>query len=324
MTLFGILSIFVMVFAAVACVGWALTAGRSNQRVQTMARLDAIAAATVSIGREEEVDLRRDEPLSGALWLDALLSKLDIAPRLRLLLTQAGLNWTPGRLLLMMVGVFGAAGILVFLRTGVLGFSFLIGCGGATIPLFYVFWKRSKRYYRFKELLPEALDTMVAAIRAGHSFNSALGMTARESLEPIRGEFRQCFDEQNFGLDLRTSLANLEHRVPLPDIRIMVAAILIQRETGGNLTEILERCAYLVREEFRLQRQVRVHTAQGRLTGWILSILPPVLGLLLYLVNPSHMGLLWTRDAGIKMMYGAAIMTTVGALIIRKIVRVRL
>jgi tight adherence protein B len=323
MTLVTLVAIFITVFAAIALMAWTVSLMRAKQEKQTLARLEAIATVSQA-GTAEKLDLRRDEPTSTIPWLDAFFRKLDLAQQLRNILTQAGLNWSLSKLVVLAVACFVISALLVFLRTNAVFLAILIGCLGATTPGFYVLSKRSKRFFRFKELLPEALDTMVAAIRAGHSFNSALGMTARETLEPVRTELRQCFDEQNFGLDLRTSLQNLEQRVPIPDIRIMVAAILIQRETGGNLTEILERVAYLIREEFRLQRQVRVHTAQGRLTGWILSFLPVVLGFLLYLLNPENMSILWTRSIGIKMLFGAAIMTTIGALIIRKIVRVRM
>ena len=191
------------------------------------------------------------------------------------------------------------------------------------MPYLYVLHKRGRRFDRMRQYLPEALDLMVAAIRAGHSFSSAMGMAAKECPEPIRKEFRQCFDEQNFGLELRLALLNLAHRVPIHDVRILVTAVLIQNETGGNLTEILDKVAYLIREDFRLQRQVRVHTAQGRLTGWILSLLPPILGVLLYLVNPEQMSILWTRSSGQKMLVGAIVMTLIGGLIMRKIIRIR-
>ena len=141
--------------------------------------------------------------------------------------------------------------------------------------------KRSKRFNKFEQGLPEALDLMVSALRAGHSLVAALGLVAQESPDPIGGEFRICFDEQNYGLELRTAMDNLVARVPLQDLRIVTTAILIQKESGGNLAEVLDKTAYVIRERFRLKRQVRVHTAQGRLTGWILSFLPIVLGIAL-------------------------------------------
>jgi tight adherence protein B len=164
---------------------------------------------------------------------------------------------------------------------------------------------------------------MVAAIRAGHSLMSAMGQAAKETPDPLRRELRQCFEEQNYGLDLRLAMANLAYRVPTPDTRMIATAVLIQRDTGGNLTEILEKVATLIRQEFRLQRQVRVHTAQGRMTGWILALLPVILGVLIYLANPALMSLLWTRPLGLKMLYGAVAMECIGALIIRKIIRFR-
>jgi tight adherence protein B len=135
---------------------------------------------------------------------------------------------------------------------------------------------------------------------------------------------RQCFEEQNFGLDLRTSMENFAYRTPLQDIRVIATAVLIQKEAGGNLTEILEKVAIIIREEYKLRRQVRVHTAQGRLTGWILSLLPLGLGFLMYLMNPEYVRLLWTRPLGLKLLYGAAAATAIGALIIRKVINVRI
>jgi tight adherence protein B len=162
---------------------------------------------------------------------------------------------------------------------------------------------------------------MVSALRAGHSFISALDLAASESPDPIGKELRICFDEQNYGLELKTAMSNLTTRVPLQDLKIVITAILIQRESGGNLAEVFDKAAYVIRERFRLKREVRVYTAQGRLTGWILSFLPIVLGLGLYLINPAHMSLLWTRPIGIKLLYTSAVMTIIGSLIIRKIVR---
>jgi tight adherence protein B len=161
---------------------------------------------------------------------------------------------------------------------------------------------------------------MVSALRAGHSLVAALGLVGSESPDPIGVEFKICCDEQNYGMELRTAMDNLLSRVPLQDMRIVATAILIQKESGGNLAEVLDKTAYVIRERFRLKRQVRIHTAQGRLTGWILSFLPIVLGIGLYIVDPDHLSLLWKREIGIKLLYASAAMTITGALIIRKIV----
>src|SRR5262249_44869201 len=146
----------------------------------------------------------------------------------------------------------------------------------AAAPFIYVFRKREARFEQMRQALPEALDLMNAGIRAGHSFSSAMSMAAKDSPEPVRKEFRQCFEEQNFGLDFRTALPNLQYGVPSSEIGMLVTAVMIQTESGGNLTEILEKVAYLIRENFRLRRQIRVHTAQGRISGWVLAIMPVV------------------------------------------------
>jgi tight adherence protein B len=189
------------------------------------------------------------------------------------------------------------------------------------MPLVYVLNKRKQRFDKFEQGLPETLDLMVSALRAGHSLISALDLAASEAPDPIGTEFRICFDEQNYGLELKTAMSNLAARVPLQDLKIVITAILIQKESGGNLAEVFDKAAYVIRERFRLKRQVRVHTAQGRLTGWILSFLPVFLGVGLYMINPAGMSILWTRPIGIKLLYLSGTMTIIGALIIRKIVR---
>lgn len=290
---------------------------------RTLARLESISMAG-SRGKQDEVlEIRRQELLSALPWLNRWLQATEFTPRLRLLLYQADLKWTVGAVLLMSVlsGLVGA--YLAHLRTGAELFAVMVGVACGAAPFGYVYWKRSVRFSKFEQGLPEALDLMVSAIRAGHSFASAMGMVSKESPEPLRREFRQCFEEQNFGLELRTAMENLATRVPIHDVRVIVTAVLIQKESGGNITEILEKVAHVIREGFRLKRQIAVHTAQGRLTGWILSLLPAVLGVGLYLVNPEHMSLLWKHPTGLKITYAAVIMTAIGALIIRKIVRLR-
>jgi len=315
--------VFLAVFTVLMLLLSAVSSGSSREMKQTLARLDAIPARPQAGGAEESVDIRRREILSTLPWLNRWLEKIGLTRRLRLLLRQADLEWTVGRLVLLSITSSAVAVYLVNMRTGALPFALFLGIAAGSLPLAYVLRKRSKRFARFEELLPEAVDTMVSAIRAGHGFNSAIGLMAKEAPEPIRREFRQCYDEQNFGLELRVALANLAERVPTPDVHMIVTAVLIQQESGGNLTEILDKAAQLIRERFRLQRQVRVHTAQGRASAWVLSLVPIVLGVLMYLMNPEQMSLLWTNPAGVKLLYTGAIMLTIGIAIIRKIVRMK-
>ena len=313
--------VFVGVFAVFALLLIASGTGASQRTKETLARLEStLAAGGKAHSSDEIVDLRKQELLSAVPWLNRWLLRLEVAPRLRILLYQAHLKWTVGGLLLMSFTCFLIPTYLIYLRTETIILALLIGLllGGA--PIFYVLAKRRQRFGRFEQGLPEAIDLIVSALRAGHSLVSALGLVADESPDPIGPEFKICFDEQNYGLDLRTAMDNLVARVPIQDLRIIVTAILIQRSSGGNLAEVLDKAAYLVRERFRLRRQVQTHTAQGRLTGWILTFLPLVLGIALYLVNPATMSLLWHRDLGIKLLYSAGVMTIVGALVIRKIV----
>jgi tight adherence protein B len=321
-----ILFMFVAIFATAALLLMVISsASGAKTKQQTLSRLDAIRMGPQSpLAEDEYVEVRRDDALSSVEWLDNLLRKLDIAPKLQLLLYQAGMTWTIGRLLVISLVAGLAAGYLVFLRTGTVFLTLLFVVLAGALPFLYVLRRRSKRFYKMKEYLSEALDLMVSAIRAGHSFSSAMGMAAKDSPEPVRREFRACFDEQNFGLEFRVAMLNMAYRVPLKEIRMITAAVLIQKETGGNLTEILEKTSMLIREDFRFQRQVQVHTAQGRLTGWILSILPLILGVMLYLVNPEHMSLLWKNPTGLTLTETSAVLMVIGTLIIRKIVRIQI
>jgi tight adherence protein B len=315
--------VFVAVFAAVVLLVAALSSGRTREQKQVLERLDSIAMAARRAPQDEGVSLLREEMLGSMPWLDRWIQEVDLFPKLREIMRQGDVRWTLTRLFLTSAACAVAAAVVVYFRTGALPFSALVGGAAAALPFGYVFYKRAERFGEFEQKLPEALDLMVGALRAGHSLISAMEMVAKEMQDPIAGEFRKCFDEQNFGLDLREAMLNLAHRVPLHDIHIVVTAILIQKDSGGNLAEILDKVAYIIRERFRLKRQIRVHTAQGRLTGLILALLPPILGVLLYIIDPEYMSRLWTNKTGVKLMYTSLAMTITGGLIIRKIVNIR-
>jgi tight adherence protein B len=311
--------VFVGVFAVIALL---LFAGglASTDTKQTLAHLQSAIFSNATVSREASVDVRKDEHLSNIPWMNRWLQRMEIAPRLRMLLHQANVRWTVGVLLLAMAACFMVPGYLVHLRTGNVLFGIIVGLIFAYIPIGYVRFLRAKRFNAFEQGLPDALDMMVSALRAGHSLIAALRLVAQESPDPIGSEFRICFDEQNYGLELRGALENLVTRVPSQDLRIASTAILVQKESGGNLAEVLEKTATVIRERFKLKRQVRVHTAQGRLTGWILSLLPLGLGIALYIVDPKVMSILWTRKIGQELMVASVVMTIIGGLVIRKIV----
>ncbi len=315
--------VFVAVFLLVALLIVASGTGASEKEKQILARLNSALATDGSKAKEELVDIRKEELFSAIPLLNRLLLRFEIAPKLRSLLYQANVTWTPGGVILISVLLWVVPAYLVYLRTGALVVALILGVVTGLAPLAYVLHKRAKRFQHFERDLPGAIDLMVNGLRGGHSLVSTLGLVAREIPDPIGREFRACFDEQNYGLDLRTAMDNLSERVPIQDVRIIVTAILIQKDTGGNLAEVLDKCSHVIRERFRLRREIRVRTVQGRLTGWILTFLPIVLGILLYIANPEHMSLLWRRPMGLKMLYTSSVMTLIGALIIRKIVRIR-
>jgi tight adherence protein B len=193
---------------------------------------------------------------------------------------------------------------------------------GLALPFLVLRFKRRRRMLTFEEQFPEALDLISRALKAGHAFATGLKMVADEMEEPVGPEFRKTFDEQNFGLPLKDSLDNLCGRMPSLDVRFFSTAVLIQRETGGNLSEILENLSHVVRERFKILRQVRVYTAHGRLTGWVLLALPAFLAIALMFINPEHMDLLFREQMGRNMLMGALVMQMFGYIWIQKVIKI--
>lgn len=315
-----LLIVFAGAFAVVALLLVAGGTGASQQTKKVLATLNSALATSWTNQSDQIVDLRKQELLSAIPWINRMLLKIELAPRLRLMLYQSSLKWTAGGLIMMCGLTFVVSSYLIHLKTDNTVISALLGLAIGALPFAFVLWKRSSRFKKFEAELPDALDLMVSALRVGHSLNSALSLVSREAPDPVSTEFRICYDEQNYGLELRTAIENLVTRVPLQDLKIVATAILIQKESGGNLAEVLEKTGTVIRERFRLKRQIMTHTAQGRLTGLILTLLPVVLGFMLYLVNPKEMSLLWTREIGLKMLYASGALMLVGGLIIRQIV----
>jgi len=317
--IFGL--VFVGVFAVIALplIGSALSSSRTAR--QAVATLDS---ALKLESREElavkDMNLRKNEVLSTIPWLNKKLLKFELTPALRRMLAQAELNWNPGRLLVMTAAAFVLPAYVLFLYFQSFLVSLVAGLVLGAVPFGYVLYKRKKRLGLFEKGLPEALDLMVSGLRAGHSLIAAMALVSRECADPIGGEFKICFEEQNYGLDMTRALDNLLLRVPLQDMKITATAIMIQKESGGNLAEVLDKTSHVIRERFRLKRQIQVHTAQGRLTGIILSLLPVVLGIAVYIVDPGMISILWHRSIGIKLLWGAVGMTLLGAFVIYRIV----
>src|SRR6185437_6284268 len=196
--------------------------------------------------------------------------------------------------------------------------------GGALLPYMVIRRQRSRRFYKFEEQLPDAIDMLGRAIRAGHPLSSGLKMVSDEAKDPVAGEFRRTHEEHRFGLAFEDAMLAMADRVRIIDVRILVTAILIQREVGGNLAEVLDNLATVIRARFTIRRQLKVYTAQGRFTGYTLAVLPIIVGLAIYFINPPYMRLLFTHPIG-KLMVGiAAVMQIVGYIWIRRIVDIEI
>ena len=316
-----VIIVFVGAFAVVALLMYALGGGASQRANQVYATLDsALATDDDDVDRNKDVNLRKSDMISAIPWVNRKLQEFELAPLLHTLLYQADLKWNAGTLVAGCVFCFALPAYLTYLRFNSILIALPAGLLLGSAPLAYVLHKRSKRLDVFQQGLPEALDLMVSALRAGHSLVAALGSVARECADPVGCEFKTCFEEQNYGLELKVALDNLTKRVPLQDLRIFSTAIMIQKESGGNLAEVLDKTSHVIRERFRLKRQVGVHTAQGRMTGWVLTLLPVVLGTILYFVNPEMISILWRNPTGIKMLWAAGGMIVVGGFIIHRIV----
>jgi len=314
-----IILVFIGVFAVVAMPWIASAVGPANKAKEVQSRLASALATEAQEQHDVILNLRKNDQFSSIPWLNKKLLQFELTPYLRKRLDQANLSWSAGRLLMLSAVCFAVPSYLVDWKTSMILPSLGVGLVTGLGPYGFVLFKRSKRFAKFEERLPEALDLMVSGLRAGHSLIAAMGLVGREVPDPVGGEFKACFEEQNYGLELKSAIENLIDRVPLQDMRIVATAIMIQKESGGNLAEVLDKTSYVIRERFRLKREI-THTAQGRLTGWILSLLPVVLGIALFFVNPQMMSILWTRPIGVDLLWASAAMTVVGGLIIRHIV----
>jgi tight adherence protein B len=243
--------------------------------------------------------------------------------RLQDLIAQAGMKTMPAKVLLASA-VFGVGGYVVvgvYYRMGLLGLVVALLC--ATLPVDFILFKRSRRLRAFEERFPEALDLLGRAVRAGHPFTTGLEMISKETPEPIAGEFRKTFDEQNFGLPLRDALINMAERVPLVDVRFFVTALLVQKETGGNLAEILDELSRVIRDRFRIYREVQIKTAQGRLTAAIMIAMPMVMMGVLELLNPTYMAVLFRDPLGTTILGVTAVLQVIGSFLLWRIVQIK-
>lgn len=319
----GVLGVAVAVFVAVLLLleaGYLLWQRQFGAQAR---RIDERLRALEGSRQRAQLEVLRQRGSATGL-LQGWLARLKLQPGLERWLQQADLDWQGATVVL----GSAAAGLLAFMATDLLlhptrTTAWLAGLAGLALPWVYVHGRRARRLGRLEGQLPEALDLMARSLRAGHAFAASLQMVADEMPEPIAGEFRLVHDEVNFGLGLPQALGNLVERVPLTDLRYFVVAVLIQREAGGNLTELLGNLSRLMRARLKLLARVRVLSSEGRLTGWLLAVMPFFLGGLMNVFNPEFMQPLWTDPIGIALVQWLAGLMVLGGMLMRHIVRIR-
>ena len=320
-----IISFLVFVFALFLVRGAYLSA--THRTHQKRARLQKrLSEALMHSAHTEDIDvvLARNELMSEIPLINRTLISIQAALHLKRMLDQADLHITPSRLLMFsfMAGMLGALAASVL--TIFIPLIMLAGIVCASLPLVHVWWKRKKRFNAFLENLPDALDLISRALSAGHAFSEALHMVSMEMPEPIATEFRKAYEEQNLGLSVKLALDNLTQRMPLLDLKMCVTAILIQRETGGNLAEILEKVAYTIRERFRIMGDLKTLTTSSRMSAWLLCALPIFVALAVTVMNPEYMSVLWKDQRGHYLIAAAITMQITGMLIVRKILNIKI
>lgn len=280
--------------------------------------------------RLREVSSPAEQPTSTAsILLDAKSDALDRFAKgtrggdfLASLIEQSGVRTTPGRIIFLSIASAAVLGVTTLILVRYLWAVPIAALVGLTIPVLVLKRKRARRLRQFEELFPEALELLSRAVKAGHAFQTAMNMAADELPDPVGPEFRKTFDQQNFGLPMRDALNAMTERVPIIDVKFFVTAVLIQRETGGNLSEILDNLSHVVRERFKVLRQVRVHTAHGRFTGWVLLALPAFVGVAMTLINPEHMELLYKERMGQQLLIAGVVMQIIGYFWIKQVIKI--
>jgi len=266
--------------------------------------------------RESILRKQQEQELGGVVGF--ILTRLPHQADLHQRLEQSGVKWSAGTFLLVSLGCAAALGLAAAIVVQPL-MAAVAGAIGLILPWLYLARKRAQRIAAFEEVFPDALDLMTRSIRAGHAFATGVQVVAEEAEEPVRGEFKQVHEETRFGLPLDESLMGLGDRIDLVDVRLFVTSILIQREAGGNLAEKLDSLSRIIRARFKFRRQVKIHTAHGRMTGTVIGVAPVVAAVLLYLANPDYMEPLFFEPAGRLMIFVAFIMMLIGFFFIRRI-----
>jgi tight adherence protein B len=264
-----------------------------------------------------------NDPAAGHLLAGLTNPSTGMLAGIQLLIDQTGSKMTLTSFVVATGGVsMGGAVVTMFLGAPLIA-ALIAGACCAVLPLFYLFFLRKRRFAKFGKQLPEALELISRALRAGHSLGAGISLVAEEMPDPIGCEFSKCFEEQNLGMPLEEALESLSDRIPNLDLRFFVTAVVLQRQTGGDLAEILDKIGHLIRERFKIWGQIQALTGEGRLSGIVLLALPPALFVVMYRLNPEYTSELFNDPMGQKMLMGAIVMQLVGALVIRQIINIK-
>ena len=319
--------IFMVVLILVELGYFALRGFRSSEKRGVRSRLKALA---VQAEKEGAVDILRKDRLSDIPWLHLLLKKFSAMGKMALLVEQAGVSRKPGFYILLsltvvFIGFLAGAPFHSAYFPLLPSFMIIIPCAlvPGTFPSLYLRYKRRKRLNKFQEQLPEALELLARSLKAGHAFSSGLRLVSEEMEDPIGFEFEKALNEINFGVSAQDALVNLTDRVPLDDLRFFVISVILQRETGGNLAEILENLARLIRERFKLNGHVRVLSSQARLSAYILVAVPIVLAFIIHLLNPKFYEALFENPVGKYVLAAGVVWMIIGIFFMKRMVTIR-
>lgn len=308
-----------LLVAAILVFVW-VSMGRDKNQELVRRRLESVQRAEKRGEVSLSLKLVKDEMLSSVPVLHRMMMRWSWAGKLQEVLVQAGMEIKPAKFILINATLTLAGYVICGYFYPHLPVQIFAAAAMALAPYLFVVWKRRRRIRQFEERFPEALDLLGRAVRAGHAFTTGLEMIAKEASEPVASEFRKTFEEQNFGIPLRDALLNMSERIHSIDAKFFVTALLIQKETGGNLAEILDGLARVIRDRFRIYRDVQTKTAQGRLTAGILIGLPPVMMVALGALNPHYMKILFTDPWGPMILVVAGALQIIGSAVIWKVI----
>jgi tight adherence protein B len=311
-------------FSMLVTVGAMLWAMRKTPAQKLASRrLVEIATRRVVAGRDKQIELTTRSTSRFSDRIGEFFEDRGMGQFIERLILHAGAQTTVGKVVLSCVVGALFCGLVGERLTGVVAVGLLMAAAGSFAPLLVLRFKKDIRVGKFNEALPDAIDLMARALRAGHSMSSSIEVVAQQSPEPLSSEFEACFQQQKFGIPFRESMLAMGERVPSDDLHFFITAILVQKETGGDLTDILDRTTRLIRERIRIQGEIRTHTAQGRLTGWILALMPIGMLLIMNVITPGYSDLLFHSSMGQHLLIAGAVLIVIGGLIIRRIVDIK-